>query len=45
MGFRIFMSQKGFGGLGVTLGYMSYSVNSLKGDYIGGNIGDYHRGY
>ena len=24
---------------------MSYSLNSLKGDYIGGNIGDYYRGY
>ena len=24
---------------------MSYSLNSLKGDYIGGYIGDYYRGY
>ena len=23
---------------------MSYSLNSLKGDYIGGNIGDYYKG-
>ena len=25
--------------------YISCSLNSLKGDYIGGNIGDYYRGY
>ena len=25
--------------------YMSYSLNSLKGDYIGDYIGDYYRGY
>ena len=25
--------------------YMSHSLNSLKGNYIGGNIGDYYRGY
>ena len=25
--------------------YMSYSLNSLKGGYIGDYIGDYHRGY
>ena len=25
--------------------HMSYSLNSLKGDYIGGNIGNYFRGY
>ena len=24
---------------------LSYSLNSLKGDYIGGNIGDYYGGY
>ena len=24
---------------------MSYSLNSLKGDYIGGNTGGYYRGY
>ena len=24
---------------------LSYSLNSLKGDYIGGNMGDYYRGY
>ena len=24
---------------------MSYSLNSLKGDYIGDYIGDYNRGY
>ena len=24
---------------------MSYSLNSLKGGYIGDYIGDYHRGY
>ena len=26
-------------------GYMSYSLNSLKGGYIGNYIGDYYRGY
>ena len=25
--------------------YMSYSLNSLKGGYIGDYIGDYYRGY
>ena len=25
--------------------YMSYSQNSLKGDYIGDYIGNYYRGY
>ena len=24
---------------------MSYSLNSLKGGYIGNDIGDYYRGY
>ena len=24
---------------------MNYSLNSLKGGYIGDNIGDYYRGY
>ena len=24
---------------------MSYSVNSLKGGYVGVNIGDYYKGY
>ena len=34
------------GSIGVRIqDYMSYSLNSLKGDYIGGNIGDYYRGY
>ena len=23
----------------------AFELNSLKGDYIGGNIGDYYRGY
>ena len=27
------------------LGYMSCSLNSLKGDYIRDHIGDYYRGY
>ena len=26
------------------LQHMSYSLNSLKGDYIGDYIGDYYRG-
>ena len=26
-------------------GNMSYSLNSLKGGYIGDYIGDYYRGY
>ena len=26
-------------------GYMSHSLNSFKGVYIGGYIGDYYRGY
>ena len=26
-------------------GYMSCSLNSLKGDYIGNYIGDYYDGY
>ena len=26
-------------------GYMSHSLNSLKGGYIGDYIGDYYRGY
>ena len=25
--------------------HISYSLNSLKGGYIGDNIGDYYRGY
>ena len=25
--------------------YMSYSVNFLEGDYIGGYMGDHYRGY
>ena len=25
--------------------YMSHSLNSLKGDYMGEYIGDYYRGY
>ena len=25
--------------------YMSYSLNSLKGGYLGDYIGDYYRGY
>ena len=25
--------------------HMSYSLNSLNGDYIGDSIGDYYRGY
>ena len=25
--------------------HVSYSLNSLKGDYIGNYIGDYYRGY
>ena len=25
--------------------YMTYSLNSLKGGYIGDYIGDYYRGY
>ena len=25
--------------------HMSYSLNSLKGGYMGDNIGDYYRGY
>ena len=25
--------------------YMSYSLNSFKGGYIGDSIGDYYRGY
>ena len=28
-----------------SIGYMSYSLNSLKGGYIGDDIGDYYRGY
>ena len=27
------------------LGYMSHSLNSLKGGYIEDYIGDYYRGY
>ena len=27
------------------MGYMSHSLNSLKGGYIGDYIGDYYRGY
>ena len=30
---------------GLCVDHMSHSLNSLKGDYIGGNIGDYDRGY
>ena len=30
--------------LGIVL-YMSHSLNSLKGGYIGDYIGDYYRGY
>ena len=26
-------------------GYVSYSLNSSKGGYIGDNIGDYYKGY
>ena len=29
----------------VSLGYRSYSLNSLKGGYIGDLIGDHYRGY
>ena len=25
--------------------HMSYGLNSLKGGYIGDNLGDYYRGY
>ena len=30
---------------GVLKDYRSYSLNSLKGGYIGEYIGDYHRAY
>ena len=33
------------GPLKVSWGHMSYSLNSLKGVYIGNYIGDYYRGY
>ena len=29
----------------ITEDYMSHSLNSLKGGYIGDYIGDYYRGY
>ena len=32
------------GGEGIVV-YMYYSLNSLKGGYIGDYIGDYYRGY
>ena len=28
-----------------TVAHMGYSLNSLKGGYIGDYIGDYYRGY
>ena len=28
-----------------TVGHWSYSLNSIMGDYTGGNIGNYYRGY
>ena len=31
--------------LAYILFHVNHSLNSLKGDYIGGNIGDYYRGY
>ena len=40
-------SRVGFKGLGLRTwgGYMSHSLNSLKGGYIGDYIGDYYRVY
>ena len=33
------------GTMGIDVFHMSYSRNSLKGDHIGDNIGDYYRVY
>ena len=41
-----FLKREGEMNLGTIVGrHMSYSLNSLKGGYIGDYIGDYYRGY